>query len=160
MASSVELTVLTRTDCLALLAGGVIGRVVFTAAALPSAEPVNYVLDGEEIIFRTANGSKLAGATRHAVVAFQIDEFDPGTRTGWSVLGVGQAYEILDPDRLAELAQRQPDPWAPGHDVHTISIPLRLLSGRRLVVPADSGTLNPPSVSGESIFSGDGISES
>src|SRR5215213_11640787 len=98
-----ELVELTRTECLRLLAGGVIGRIICTDGALPTAQPVNYLLDGEEIIFRTANGSKLAAATRHAVVGFQVDEIDPRTRTGWSVLGVGEANEIVHPDRLAEL---------------------------------------------------------
>lgn len=127
-----ELVELTRGECLRLLTGAVIGRVICTEAALPTAQPVNYVLDGEEIIFRTANGSKLAAATRNAVVAFQLDQFDTTTRTGWSVLGVGEAYEVLDPSRLAELTDLQPDPWVHDHDAHTISIPLCILTGRRV----------------------------
>jgi nitroimidazol reductase NimA-like FMN-containing flavoprotein (pyridoxamine 5'-phosphate oxidase superfamily) len=131
-----ELVELTRTECLRLLAGGVIGRVIGTDAALPTAQPVNYVLDAEEIIFRTANGSKLAAATRNAVVAFQLDQFDMTTRTGWSVLGVGEAHEVVDPSRLAELADLQPDPWVRDHDAHTICIPLGILTGRRVTAPA------------------------
>jgi uncharacterized protein len=77
-----ELVELTRSECLRLLAGDVIGRVVFTDSALPTVQPVNYVLDDEEIIFRTANGSKLAAATRNAVVASQLDHFDTTTRRG------------------------------------------------------------------------------
>ncbi len=132
-----ELVELTRSECLSLLADGLIGRVVFTDHALPTVQPINYLLDGEEIIFRTANGSKLAAATRNAVVAFQLDEFDTVTRSGWSVLGVGEAYEVLDPARLADLADLQTDPWVRGHDVHTLSIPLTIISGRRLT--ADEG---------------------
>ena len=127
---------LTRTECLRLLGGGVIGRVICSDSALPTAQPVNYVLDAEEIIFRTANGSKLAAATRNAVVAFQLDQFDTTTRTGWSVLGVGEAYEVIDPLRLAELADLQPDPWVPNHDAHTICIPLAILTGRRVTAGA------------------------
>jgi nitroimidazol reductase NimA-like FMN-containing flavoprotein (pyridoxamine 5'-phosphate oxidase superfamily) len=131
-----ELVELTRTECLRLLAGGVIGRIICTDGALPTAQPVNYVLDGEEIIFRTANGSKLAAATRNAVVAFQLDQFDTTTRTGWSVLGIGEAYEVIDPSRLAELADLQPDPWVRDHDAHTISIPLGILTGRHVTAGA------------------------
>ena len=106
-----ELVELTRSECLRLLAGDVIGRVVFTDSALPTVQPVNYVLDDEEIIFRTANGSKLAAATRNAVVAFQLDHFDTTTRSGWSVLGVGEAYEVVDPvpSERAHRAPRRPD---------------------------------------------------
>jgi hypothetical protein len=133
-----ELVELTRSDCLSLLADGVIGRVIFTDHALPTVQPVNYLLDHEEIIFRTANGSKLAAATRNAVVAFQLDDFDMMARSGWSVVGVGEAYEVVDPARLAELAGLQTDPWVRGHDVHTLSIPLTIIAGRRLT--ADDGT--------------------
>ena len=127
-----ELVELSRTECLRLLATGVIGRVICTDAALPTAQPVNYMLDDEEIIFRTANGSKLAAATRNAVIAFQLDQFDTATRTGWSVLGVGEAYEIVDPARLIELTQLQLDPWVRDHDAHTICIPLGILTSRRI----------------------------
>jgi nitroimidazol reductase NimA-like FMN-containing flavoprotein (pyridoxamine 5'-phosphate oxidase superfamily) len=131
-----ELVELSRSECLGLLARGVIGRVVFTDRALPSVQPVNYLLDDEAIIFRTANGSKLAAASRNAVVAFQIDEFDTTTRSGWSVLGVGEAYEVVDPARLSELADRQPDPWVRDNDAHTLCIPLGILTGRRVTARA------------------------
>jgi uncharacterized protein len=133
-AAIVELVELGKAECLRLLAGHEIGRVVFTDAALPAAQPVTYLLDDEEIVFRTSGGGKLAAATRNAVVAFQVDRIDTDTRTGWTVLGVGQAYEVVVPDRLAELAERIPTPWAPNRTAHTIAIPLQRLSGRRLVV--------------------------
>ena len=132
-AATAELIELDEAQCLRLLAGSMIGRVVFTDAALPAAQPVTYLLDGEEVVFRTAGGSKLAAATRGAVVAFQVDEIDPGTRTGWTVLGVGEAYEVVVPERLAELADRLPTPWAPDRTAHTIAVPLQRLTGRRLV---------------------------
>jgi uncharacterized protein len=136
-AAIVELVELDEAQCLRLLAGSKIGRVVFTDAALPAAQPVTYFLDGEEVVFRTGGGSKLAAATRGAVVAFQVDEFDSSTRTGWTVLGVGEAYEVLVPRRLAELAERMPEPWAPNRTAHPIAVPLQRLTGRRLVpVPA------------------------
>jgi nitroimidazol reductase NimA-like FMN-containing flavoprotein (pyridoxamine 5'-phosphate oxidase superfamily) len=136
-AARTDLVELDEAACLRLLAGSEIGRVVFTDAALPAAQPVTYLLDGEEVVFRTAGGSKLAAAARGAVVAFQVDQIDPGTRTGWTVLGVGEAYEVVVPDRLAELAERMPAPWAPQRTAHTIAVPLQRLAGRRLVpVPA------------------------
>jgi nitroimidazol reductase NimA-like FMN-containing flavoprotein (pyridoxamine 5'-phosphate oxidase superfamily) len=131
--ATVELAELDEVECLRLLAGQQIGRVVFTEAALPAAQPVTYLLDDEEIVFRTGGGGKLAAATRNAVVAFQVDRIDPGARTGWTVLGVGRAYEVVVPARLAELAERMPEPWAPHRTAHTIAIPLQRLTGRRLV---------------------------
>jgi nitroimidazol reductase NimA-like FMN-containing flavoprotein (pyridoxamine 5'-phosphate oxidase superfamily) len=132
-AATVEMIELDEAECLRLLEGNVIGRVVFTDAALPAAQPVTYLLDGEEVVFRTGGGSKLAAATRGAVVAFQVDEIDSSTRTGWTVLGVGEAYEVVVPERLAELAARLPAPWAPNRTAHTIAVPMQRLTGRRLV---------------------------
>jgi nitroimidazol reductase NimA-like FMN-containing flavoprotein (pyridoxamine 5'-phosphate oxidase superfamily) len=128
----VELDELGRDECLRLLAGQVIGRVVFTDSAMPAAQPVNYLLSGEEVLFRTANGSKLAAAVRRAVLGFQTDQIDPASATGWSVLGIGQSYEITDPARLDLLERTLPTPWAPGQAVHTIAIPLTRLTGRIL----------------------------
>ena len=130
--AATELGELDRGECLRLLGKSTIGRVVFTEGALPAAHPVTYLLDDEEVIFRTAAGGKLAAASRHHVVGFQADEIDPRTHTGWSVLGVGQAYEVVTPTRLAELAAHQPAPWIPYRTGHTIAIPLQRLTGRRL----------------------------
>ena len=91
-AAIVELVELDEAECLRLLTKSEIGRVVFTDAALPAAQPVTYLLDGEEVVFRTAGGSKLAAATRGAVVAFQVDEIDPSTRIGWAVPGRRAAH--------------------------------------------------------------------
>jgi nitroimidazol reductase NimA-like FMN-containing flavoprotein (pyridoxamine 5'-phosphate oxidase superfamily) len=130
--ATAELTELDRADCLRLLAVGIVGRVVFTDAAMPAAHPVTYLLDGEEIVFRTQGGGKLAAATVHRVVAFQVDEIDLDAKTGWSVLGVGQAYEVTDPIRLADLAERLPAAWVPSREGHAVAIPLQRLTGRRL----------------------------
>ncbi|HLU54394.1 MAG TPA: pyridoxamine 5'-phosphate oxidase family protein [Pseudonocardia sp.] len=146
-AATAELIELDEAECLRLLAGSEIGRVVFTDAALPAALPVNYLLDGQEIVFRTGDGSKLAAAARNSVVAFQVDQIDPETRTGWTVLGVGAAYEVVVPERLAKLATRLPEPWAPNRTEHTIAVPLQRLSGRRLV--RGTGRPTPGSVTPE-----------
>ena len=148
MVGTAELTELPRVDCLRLLAAGVVGRVVFNDMAIPAAHPVVYLLDGEEIVFRTRGGDKLMAATVHQVVAFQIDEVDMKARTGWSVLGVGQAYEVTDRRRLAGLARRIPcSPWLPDRDRHIIAIPLQRLTGRRLVPsPAPSVRAGTPAV--------------
>lgn len=136
MKPSTALTELDRAECLRLLGTTVVGRIVFTEKALPAIRPVNYLLDGDEIVFRTAAGSALAAATRHAVVAFEVDEIDATTHTGWSVVVVGQAYEIGDIDRLVRLAHPGNVSWAPMRSAHTIAIPIHRLSGRRLELHA------------------------
>ena len=117
MVKTMELQVIPRDEALRLVASVPVGRVVFTLRALPAVLPVNFVLDGDAIVFRTAPGSKLTAAVRNAVVAFQVDQIDPQTQTGWSVLVTGRAGEIHDPAEIARLRARL-KPWAPGEREH------------------------------------------
>lgn len=134
IAELMDLNALDRLECLRLLAAGGIGRVVCTDGALPTAEPVSYVLDREEIIFRAEVGGRLATAARNAVVAFQADDFEDETATGWSVLGIGRAYEVSGARRLAELSSPDNLGGPPGHRSQIIAVPLWRLSGRRLLM--------------------------
>ncbi|MEV4399798.1 pyridoxamine 5'-phosphate oxidase family protein [Nonomuraea sp. NPDC049607] len=70
------LQVLSEEECFLLLSSVPIGRIVFTDRALPAVQPVNFCLDGRSIVIRAVTGSKLAAATRRAVVAFEADDFD------------------------------------------------------------------------------------
>ena len=126
---------LRRGECLSLLAGSAVGRVVYTEDALPAARPVTFLLDGDEVLFRAGAGSSLAG-TAHQVVGFEADGFDLADRTGWSVLGVGIAYEVTDAGRLTGLAGRVPGGWDDGWTTATIAVPLQRLTGRRLAPAA------------------------
>jgi nitroimidazol reductase NimA-like FMN-containing flavoprotein (pyridoxamine 5'-phosphate oxidase superfamily) len=123
------LTCLTRADCLLLIGAGGLGRVVFTDAAMPAVQPVTFVLDGDDAVFRVPHGGPLDASTQGTVVGFQVDDIDPGTHAGWSVLGVGRAHEVTDPGRYAAL----PAGWGAGDDTaRTVAVPLEQLSGQRI----------------------------
>jgi nitroimidazol reductase NimA-like FMN-containing flavoprotein (pyridoxamine 5'-phosphate oxidase superfamily) len=106
--------------------------VALSVAALPVILPVNYVARGHEIVFRTSPGSKLDAASRHNVVAFEVDSIDPVYHEGWSVLATGRAEEITDPRELAEAAALPLQPWAPWVEHRFVKITAELISGRRL----------------------------
>lgn len=82
---------LDRQTCYALLAQADIGRLVFTQGALPAVEPVHFVLDGHEVLVPD-QGLRLPEASRLAVVAFEADEYDALTRTGWCVVLIGRSH--------------------------------------------------------------------
>lgn len=126
------LEVLDRTECLALMGSVPLGRLVFTDRALPAVQPVNFVLDGDEVIIRTSSGSKLAAATRRAIVAFEADDFDDDHATGWSVTIVGRAIQISDPVRLRQVLRLPLEPWSPGARDHFISVSTDQVTGRRI----------------------------
>jgi uncharacterized protein len=125
---------IARDECLRLLAGEVVGRIGFVDSGRAEVLPVNYVLDGDAVVFRTAAGSKLDGATR-APVVFEVDHIDRATRSGWSVIVHGLAQEVTSFDRV-ELRERVAalpvDPWAPGEKQHLVRIAPGSITGRRV----------------------------
>lgn len=129
---SAGLQVLEREECLTLLASVPVGRIVFTDRALPAVQPVNFVLDGDRIVIRTTAGSRLASAAGDAVVAFEADEFDALSRTGWSVTMVGHARAVRDRTEIAELSLLPLTPWAPGGRERFIVLHVQQISGRRI----------------------------
>src|SRR5690348_12639752 len=86
--------ILDAAACYELLATDSVGRVVFTDKGLPAVLPVNYVLQGHRIVFRTAAGSRLAAAVTGQVVAFEVDQLDRESRIGWSVVATGSAHPL------------------------------------------------------------------
>ena len=96
MGKSVAYVPLARGECWALLRGAAAGRVVYTSEALPAVALVNYAIVGELVVFGVGERSKLAGLLTGQVAAFEVDDVDPATGTGWSVLVVGRAARITD----------------------------------------------------------------
>jgi nitroimidazol reductase NimA-like FMN-containing flavoprotein (pyridoxamine 5'-phosphate oxidase superfamily) len=129
------LELLDDDECARLLSEGEVGRVGITVAGLPVILPVTYAFVAGAVIFRTGEGTKLHAASEHAVIAFEVDGYDTRCRVGWSVLAIGRAETVDDPDERASLEHRGFVPWAAGpRDVYVRLRP-EMLSGRRIVVP-------------------------
>ena len=122
---------LSRDECMRLLASASIGRVAVPSPdGSPLVVPVNYVLDGEVVVFRSDPGSKLF-ALREYPMSFQVDSVDPFRRTGWSVLVRGIAYEAV-PEEVEHLTV---EPWTGGEKQHWVRVLPRVVSGRRIRLP-------------------------
>jgi uncharacterized protein len=128
------LQVLDAHECYELLGTQEVGRLGVTAEHYPLIIPVNYGMDGQVVVVRTHPGTILAAAD-HANVTFEVDEIDPATRTGWSVLVRGLA-EQLTPQHHADLVERTRqagrEPWAPGEHTSWVRIITHDVSGRRI----------------------------
>jgi nitroimidazol reductase NimA-like FMN-containing flavoprotein (pyridoxamine 5'-phosphate oxidase superfamily) len=128
-----HLSTISPDRCLALLGSVAFGRVVFTHRALPAIRPVNHIVDNGHIIIRSSLGSGITGAARDGtVVAYEADQIDPDSRTGWSVVVTGLARLVDDPDDLARYQQLL-DPWVDGRMDCVISIPADLVTGYQLI---------------------------
>ena len=139
-----EMAVLSREDCLALLASNSFGRVA-VAMDSPVIRPVNYVFDerSQSVIFRTADGSKFHAMLINGNAAFEIDGIDPGSRTGWSVIIVGMTEEIMGASELRRLERLGLETWTPGHKAHWMRIRAWAVTGRRIVLAAGPAPAQP-----------------
>lgn len=123
------LEVLSRAECLRLLASREVGRVGLTAGALPVVFPVHYCLVDGQVVFPATPGTSLERGTRDAVVAFQVDDLDLDG-CSWSVLVTGIA-RALEEGHLLEHVRALPARWSsPGGECH-LALPMDLVSGRR-----------------------------
>jgi len=132
---------LSRVRCLELLATTDLGRVGASLRALPVILPVRYAVAGENVVFRTAPGSKLTAATRRAVVAFEADRSDPGGAWGWSVLVQGVAFEVSDPalQAAARALLAHDLPFLDGEVARLVAVEIAVVSGRAFgAVPGDT----------------------
>jgi nitroimidazol reductase NimA-like FMN-containing flavoprotein (pyridoxamine 5'-phosphate oxidase superfamily) len=119
-------------DCLMLLDSAYVGRVGVSVQALPVILPVNYVMHEGDVVFRTSAGTKLAAATAGAVVAFEVDHYDPHGTRGWSVLLQGRAEEVVDPAQVAQARTLPLHSWAlDGAADHFVRLRPTMISGRR-----------------------------
>ncbi|MEO5875776.1 MAG: pyridoxamine 5'-phosphate oxidase family protein [Streptosporangiaceae bacterium] len=144
------LEVLERLECLELLSSVKLGRVVFTERALPAIQPMNFALDGGDVVIRTRLGSRLSRALRGAVVAFEADAFDPAGLVGWSVTMIGQSSLIADPEEISRLSRLPALPPPPGPGGDLIRISGRYLSGTRIgTAPTSRVVLNHGSPNGQ-----------
>ena len=128
---------LEPADCYRLLATTCVGRLVSTYNALPLVLPVNFCLDGHTLVFRTSPSGRLAAATNNVVVAFEVDEIDVETWTGWSVVITGVASPLTSPGEIVRAQQLGLVSWLGEDRDHYVRIVPGLVTGRRLHVAPD-----------------------
>jgi uncharacterized protein len=128
-----ESIVMPEAECLALLHGGVVGRMAVSAPDGPHVVPVNYaVLDGG-VIVRTEPASVLGIHAPGRTAAFEIDHFDYEYHHGWSVVARGPVVHVTDPVVLHRIVTTwEPRPWASGARPLYLRLAWTELHGRRL----------------------------
>jgi nitroimidazol reductase NimA-like FMN-containing flavoprotein (pyridoxamine 5'-phosphate oxidase superfamily) len=125
------MTRMNRSDCLTRLARGSVGRIAVTAKALPVIIPVNYVLDGEAVVFRTKADGLLARACDGNVVAFEVDDVAADGSGGWSVLVVGVARLLTGREAVRAIQLDLTSAMGDDRD-QFVRVDLGRVSGRRI----------------------------
>ncbi len=128
---------LTTEECWELLAATSVGRLAIDIAGKPDIFPINFVVDGNHLIFRTGAGTKFAASALLHHVAFEIDGYGPQERTAWSVVVKGRAHEVERMDEVYAAEELPLFPWAAHPKPNFVRITPTEITGRRFHVLDD-----------------------
>ena len=104
------LEILHLGDMFRLLATAEIGRVGFIADDEVAVLPVRFLVDGQDVVFRTYAGTKLSNIEVGRYVCFEVDSYDADKQTGWSVVARG-LVEKESAAACARLDAPGQEPW-------------------------------------------------
>ena len=125
---STPVTVLNDTEAFEHLATQSLGRVVVRRKDDMDIFPINYVVDGGYVYFRTAEGTKLFSLVLNEDVLFEADEYTE--ESAWSVIIKGTA-EVLKDNAAIQHADTLPlKPWVPTAKYIWVRITPTSISGR------------------------------
>jgi nitroimidazol reductase NimA-like FMN-containing flavoprotein (pyridoxamine 5'-phosphate oxidase superfamily) len=123
--------------CWELLTSHQVGRLAVDIAGRPDIFPINYVVHEDGILFRSAPGTKLAGAVLGRYVAFEIDGYEPDERVAWSVVVKGIAHQVENMFELFDVEDEPLFPWVAFPKPDFVKIDSTVITGRRFHVVDD-----------------------
>lgn len=104
------------------------GRLAYLVDGHLDLAPINYAVHNGELVFRTAEGSKLAGVLQGGEVVFEVDEVSQESAT--SVIVRAQPREFThDEARWAD--QMRLRPWVSTKKEHVVGLSPQVVTGRR-----------------------------
>lgn len=124
---------LDSAACLALLREVPYGRLAVIANGRPEIFPVNHAVHHGSVVFRTANGSKLAASVGQPV-AYEADGVDETTGTAWSVVIAGTAHQVQQLHEVLEALELPVFPWQEGAKPNFVRIDPESITGRRFPI--------------------------
>ena len=126
-------TVLDAVTSRQLLGTVRVGRVALPDDPSPTVLPVDFVVHGDQVLFRTVEGAKVEAAHAGGPASFQADGVDAEADTGWSVLVRGHLDELTSPSEQQQAAIERLHPMVGGERPHVVALSIESLSGRRVL---------------------------
>jgi len=129
-----QIEALDAASCARLLASTQFGRLAVVADGRPRIIVLNHAVIGSDVVFRTAPGAFLVGATEGGAAldaVYEVDSAFPVGRSGWSVIAAGQLVRDRDEARIAA-ARARVAPWANGDRDVVLRLDVAELTGRRV----------------------------
>jgi uncharacterized protein len=122
-------SILSASESWDLLTSVALGRLVTSVDGEPEIFPVNFVVQGRTVLFRTAEGTKLVSAAINNRVIFEADDHDAAE--GWSVIVKGAARMLRTNEELSQAENAQLLPWTATLKQHYVRIQPVSITGRR-----------------------------
>ena len=118
-------------ECWGRLEGAEFGRIAYRLVDEVHMVPINYLVDGRALLFRTAAGDKPLAAALSSDVAFEIDWRDEVS--AWSVVVRGHLRRLEEDEqhRLDALAERS---WISTRRDEVIELMPEVVTGRRFLL--------------------------
>jgi uncharacterized protein len=132
------LEILHLGDMFRLLGTVPLGRIGFIADDEVAVLPVLFRVDGQDVVFKTRRGSKLANIELGRYVCFEVDAYDAETGAGWSVVARGLAEKESEAT-CARLDAPGGESWGGGAAEDWVWMRIRpaTITGRRIASAED-----------------------
>lgn len=127
MTDTGAVTEMTSDECWQLLRTEEFGRLAFRLVDEVHITPLNYAVDGDVLLFRTAEGDKLLGVVMGSEVAFEIDRFDGESARSVVVRGSARLLGEDEAHRAENVPLRS---WVGTHKYNVVEIAPKVVTGR------------------------------
>jgi helix-turn-helix motif-containing domain protein len=122
---------LSTEAALELMGTEQLGRVVVRRSDDMDIFPVNFVVDGGAIYFRTSEGNKLFSLSLNNDVLFEADHVDLDNHDAWSVIVKGTAEVLQDAAAIHHADSLDLTPWLPTLKYNYVKVTPNSVSGRK-----------------------------
>lgn len=134
---------LSADQCWSLLRSAGVARLAVWVEDRPEIFPINYVVDGGTLVFRSAPGTKVASALGDALVSLEADGVTAPEGLAWSVMASGQARLIEELEEVVDSFSLPLFPWQAGRKNIFVRVVPDRITGRRFAVADPAYWRNP-----------------
>ena len=125
---------LSVSECWALIRTVPIGRIALPGTDDIEIFPVNFIVDGGSIVFRTAPGPKQTLLGDGARCSFEADHIDVGEQLVWSVVLKGPARPVVGHDAIIATFDMEVPAWQAGPKPTYVRMKPQVITGRRFPI--------------------------
>lgn len=133
---------LSAPECWEVLERLEFGRLAYVVEGRIELAPVNYAVHEGELVFRTAEGSVLAGVLRSGEAVFEIDDINEETAISVIVRAHPREFTHAEARWTDQMRLR---PWVSSKKELVVGLTPHLISGRRFHLSRTWTTIRPHS---------------